>query len=213
MRRFPLDNWETRQRGYKFLSPTTYSAHHLGLDISANIGENLYCPTKGFVANVTSGPQGGKTIWLVLENGWLVRYLHLDKIVVAPGQPLEEGQIVGKSGNSGLTTGPHLHMDISRDGELRLNDLSNFIDPEVNLQMLVHPSMDKYNDKIVRNPLGQFGLVVRGKKFIMPQDLGTLALITFLQRLPSPNAFDPAIVNISQQDWDALPVSPNLSFN
>ena len=124
--RYPVDSWSSWKRGYTFGVPTNYSPFHLGTDLAMPVGTPIYAPTDGVVTTMV-GTQGGNTIHLKTPTH-LVRFLHLSSFKVT-GQ-VKEGQLIGLSGNTGLSTGPHLHTDISK-GSLDLNNYSNFIDPEI----------------------------------------------------------------------------------
>lgn len=118
--------------GYKQGQPTFYSSWHIGTDWRANY-VSLYAPFDGEIVNLipkAQAPDGGNTIWFKADHDkTLHRFLHLDKFLVGKGR-VKEGQQIAITGNTGKSTAPHLHHDISRDGILRLNDRSNFIDPE-----------------------------------------------------------------------------------
>lgn len=124
---YPLTYWKTYKRGYTFGVPTSYSNFHLGLDVICPIGTKLYAWDDCEVVKVLKGPQGGNTIW-VKADGMLFRFLHLNKPGVVG--KFREGDVIGETGNTGLSTGPHVHIDISKNGKLELNNRKNFIDPE-----------------------------------------------------------------------------------
>lgn len=126
--KMPLDNWTDVKRGqYTFGVPTFYSDFHLGTDYLTPVGKNIYAPEAGFV-HTMNGKQGGKTIHLKTLSGKLIRFLHLSEFVVISGF-VHAGTLIGKTGNTGLSTGPHVHIDVSYD-TLKLWDTDNFIDPE-----------------------------------------------------------------------------------
>lgn len=127
---YPLPNWKERATGYGFGVKTSYSDFHLGIDKWANY-EKTYAVGGGVIAALLNGKQGGLTVWLKLDNGKLVRYLHLSKFLVSVGQRVKEGQAIAITGNTGLSTGAHLHVDVSKDGNLRLWDKNNFENPEI----------------------------------------------------------------------------------
>ena len=66
-----------------------------------------------------AGWQGGYGLLLVIDhgNGLSTYYGHLSEVLVRVGQFVEQGQVVARSGNTGLSTGPHLHFEIRRFGE------------------------------------------------------------------------------------------------
>ena len=124
--RLPLDNWKNIKRTYTFGVPTFYNNFHIGLDLIVPTGTPIFAHTDGFVTNLV-GRAGGNTIHFKDANNMLVRYLHLSKF--AKRGKVKKGDIIGYSGNTGLSTAPHIHVDVSK-GSLRLNSRKNFIDPE-----------------------------------------------------------------------------------
>jgi murein DD-endopeptidase MepM/ murein hydrolase activator NlpD len=121
---FPLKKHQIR--GYRFGEPTFYSSFHLGTDYEANQNE-LYAPFDGTITT-SIGVHSGKTITFKPDGqSVIIRLLHLSQFV-ATGH-VKAGTIIGITGNTGTSTAPHLHIDISRV-QLKINDPSNFIDPE-----------------------------------------------------------------------------------
>lgn len=125
--RYPLEQWKTLKRGYKFGVPTSYNANHLGTDVICPVGTKVYSPCDGYATSLI-GTEGGITIHLKTPEN-LIRFLHLSKILKTGY--VKEGDIIALTGNTGsVTTGPHLHTDISK-GPLQLSNFKNFIDPEI----------------------------------------------------------------------------------
>jgi murein DD-endopeptidase MepM/ murein hydrolase activator NlpD len=89
---------------------------HAGVDFVVNTGGAVYAPGNGKVVYV--GRNGGYGLEIRIDHGfgYRTRYAHLSKVLVKRGQKLERGDLIGKSGNSGLSTGPHLHYEISHNG-------------------------------------------------------------------------------------------------
>jgi murein DD-endopeptidase MepM/ murein hydrolase activator NlpD len=92
-------------------------AFHRGLDISARRGTPIMAPADGIV--VFAGRHGGlgRTVRVSHDFGFTTVYGHLDKISVEPGDELYRGQEIGHLGNSGRSTGPHLHYEVHVDGK------------------------------------------------------------------------------------------------
>jgi len=61
-------------------------------------------------------PDYGKMIDLSHGFGYVTRYGHLSEILVRPGQAVRRGDVIGKVGSTGRSTGPHLHYEVFRDG-------------------------------------------------------------------------------------------------
>ncbi len=101
-----------------------YNGYHWwAIDCPADIGSGVAASASGVVevadANGYNGGYG-KTIVINHGNGWETRYAHLSALNVEPGQRVSTGQIIAASGNTGHSTGPHLHFEITKNGQ-RLN--------------------------------------------------------------------------------------------
>ncbi len=92
---------------------------HNGVDFGCDRGTPVYATGDAVVeAAVSSGHNGGfgRMVLLDHEFGYKTRYAHLDKILVEPGQRVTRGQVIALTGNSGRSTGPHLHYEVIRRG-------------------------------------------------------------------------------------------------
>ena len=89
---------------------------HLGTDYGAPTGTLVWTTARGQVAYAGRKGGYGKLIEIVHPNGYRTRYAHLSKILVRKGQLVEQKDIIGKVGATGLATGPHLHYEIIKDG-------------------------------------------------------------------------------------------------
>ncbi|HSA14863.1 MAG TPA: peptidoglycan DD-metalloendopeptidase family protein [Spirochaetota bacterium] len=92
-----------------------YREFHQGLDIRARY-EWVRSSKYGKVTYTGWLGGYGKTIVIAHPGGWKTLYGHLSKIIVRPGQYVKQGQSIGKSGNTGRSTGPHLHFEITKYG-------------------------------------------------------------------------------------------------
>ncbi|MRV76188.1 peptidoglycan DD-metalloendopeptidase family protein [Duganella sp. FT92W] len=96
------------------------SPFHRGVDLSARRGTPLLAPADGIVSESTDLYQGqakfGKVIVIDHGGGLRSMYAHLDQRTVSAGDAVTAGQAIGKTGNTGKTTGPHLHVEVSQDG-------------------------------------------------------------------------------------------------
>ncbi len=92
-----------------------YSEFHKGIDIAARY-ENVKASKYGKVT--FSGWMGGYGYAVIIAHpgGWKSLYGHLSKIYVSEGQYVKQGQVIGKSGNTGRSTGPHLHFELIKQG-------------------------------------------------------------------------------------------------
>jgi murein DD-endopeptidase MepM/ murein hydrolase activator NlpD len=85
---------------------------HRGIDIRAAYGQDVPTAASGRV--VSAGTEGGYGQTVVIEHagGIRTRYAHLSTTLVAPGEVVREGQVVGRAGHSGRATGTHLHFEV-----------------------------------------------------------------------------------------------------
>jgi murein DD-endopeptidase MepM/ murein hydrolase activator NlpD len=100
------------------LSPWTGGAeHHGGIDIAAGLGTPVRAPAPGTVALVGPAPDFGVTV--IIDHGHEIKTLfgHLQKPLVTQGQRVERGQVIALSGNTGKSSGPHLHYEITVKGQ------------------------------------------------------------------------------------------------
>lgn len=91
---------------------------HTGLDFRAPVGTPVYATADGRVKHAGRSSNGyGIHIDLDHGYGYASKYAHLSKITVAEGSKVKRGDKIGYSGNTGLSKGPHLHYEITRDGQ------------------------------------------------------------------------------------------------
>jgi murein DD-endopeptidase MepM/ murein hydrolase activator NlpD len=90
---------------------------HHGVDVAAPAGTLIKAAQSGRV--VFSGQLGeyGNTIILEHENGCRTLYGHAARNLVTAGEQVSEGQMIGMVGNTGRSTGPHLHFELQKEGE------------------------------------------------------------------------------------------------
>jgi murein DD-endopeptidase MepM/ murein hydrolase activator NlpD len=98
---------------------------HQGLDIGAPFGSPIGAGDAGVVASVVNGcSQGyyycgggyGNQVIVVHGNGYSTLYAHLSAVLVSPGQGVRRGQMIGREGSTGASTGPHLHFGVMYNG-------------------------------------------------------------------------------------------------
>lgn len=90
---------------------------HNGIDLQANY-ENVYTIMDGIVTAAGWDPKGGGNYMKVKHfNRFETSYLHLSEMYYRPGEKVSAGFIIGKSGNSGISTGPHLHFAVKEFGQ------------------------------------------------------------------------------------------------
>ena len=129
---WPID----RQALRRGIEPFGYRNHpiyhrrilHKGIDLAANIGNNVYATGDATVQSTDLGQPRrgyGKQILLNHQYGYQTRYAHLSQIFVKPGEKVVRGQLIGKVGNTGGVTGPHLHYEVRHNG-MRVDPIHYF---------------------------------------------------------------------------------------
>lgn len=89
---------------------------HYGQDFAVNTGTRIYSPADGIVKYASRQGGYGKVIKLDHGNGYRTLYAHLSKIKVKRGEEIKRGDLIGISGNTGRSAGPHLHYEVHRYG-------------------------------------------------------------------------------------------------
>jgi murein DD-endopeptidase MepM/ murein hydrolase activator NlpD len=91
---------------------------HEGIDVSAPMGAPIVAPAAGTVTMVTVQTGYGNVLEIDHGGGIVTKYAHCSRIVVRIGQRVKRGQIIANVGNTGLSTGPHLHYEIHVNGRV-----------------------------------------------------------------------------------------------
>lgn len=103
--------------GWRKRHPITQRTRfHHGVDFAVPIGTSIRSTGNGIVISAKRRSGYGKDIIIDHENGYITRYSHLSKINVNKGDTISHMNIIGLSGNSGISTGPHLHYEIVKNG-------------------------------------------------------------------------------------------------
>jgi murein DD-endopeptidase MepM/ murein hydrolase activator NlpD len=95
---------------------TGRGALHTGLDFPGDIGTPIMAAAGGMVVNVELHPGYGNLVEIDHGNGLVTRYAHASKVLVKHGDLVKRGQLVAQVGNTGRSTGPHLHFEVLVDG-------------------------------------------------------------------------------------------------
>ncbi|TAM98128.1 MAG: M23 family metallopeptidase [Rhizobiaceae bacterium] len=91
-------------------------ALHPGIDFRSPVGKKVPATAAGVVTHAGWDGGYGKMVEIDHGNGYATRYGHLSEVDVKVGEKVKLGQIIGKSGSTGRSTGPHLHYEIRHDG-------------------------------------------------------------------------------------------------
>lgn len=107
-----------------------WSHNHSGQDFAVKIGTPVKSVHKGTVVKAGGNGAGdgsayGNAIVIRHSNGEFSQYAHLSQIGVKPGQQVKTGQAIGKSGNTGNSSGPHLHFEVRKSA-----DYGSAVDPK-----------------------------------------------------------------------------------
>ena len=109
----------TSSYGYRKDPYTKRRAFHKGIDLGAAWGSDIVSTASGKVSFVGNYGSYGKSIFIDHGNGIETRYAHLSKIFVKKGETVDLGNIIGKIGNTGRSTGKHLHYEIKVNDKAR----------------------------------------------------------------------------------------------
>ena len=128
--------------GYRRDPITKRKALHNGLDLKANY-EPAYAMMQGEVIKVGRDKRSG--LYVTLRHGdFTVSYCHLSQALVTEGYHIRPGTIIAQTGNSGRSTGPHLHLTLKKDGK--------YINPAILLNLFKQTSMSNMFAENTANP-------------------------------------------------------------
>ncbi len=117
---FPLEDAHaevTNSYGWQENPVVKQKSLHPGADFAADYGTNVLAVANGIVLDCSYDAAYGYILTLEHENGVQTQYAHLSEFLVNAGAEVRQGQIIAKTGDSGWTTGPHLHLGVLIDGE------------------------------------------------------------------------------------------------
>lgn len=113
----PVKGILTSGFGYRSDPVTHGRGDHQGVDIAAAPGQPVRASADGIVMRAGTIGGLGRAIYLAHGYGITTRYGHLSKVEVRPGQRVKRGDIIGRVGNTGRSTGYHLHYEVRQDGQ------------------------------------------------------------------------------------------------
>lgn len=119
--------------GYRIHPVYKNMKFHAGIDFTAPQGTEVYATGDGVVTNADAKQRDyGNMVEIDHGFGYQTRYAHLAKISVKVGQQVKRGELIGQVGNTGLSTAPHLHYEVIKDGRFinPINYFFNDLSPE-----------------------------------------------------------------------------------
>jgi murein DD-endopeptidase MepM/ murein hydrolase activator NlpD len=115
----PVDGAVTSGYGHRHSPFSRGSSFHYGVDVSLPIGSKVMATGAGRVIKVTRHHTYGNLIDVQHAPGLVTRYAHLSRVAVNVGQDVKRGDVIAYSGNTGRSTGPHLHYEVIHNGKAR----------------------------------------------------------------------------------------------
>lgn len=109
---WPVQGWVTSGFGPRRSPFGSGIEFHKGIDISTRYGKAIFAPADGFVVRSGYEPMDGNAVKIEHGHGFSTAYLHLSKIAVRQSERIKKGQVIGYVGDSGRSTGPHLHYSV-----------------------------------------------------------------------------------------------------
>lgn len=124
---WPVKGWVTSGFGYRTSPYRGVREMHEGIDIATNMYSDVISPADGYV--IRSGRNKILGVMLEIDHGYgfITRYGHIAKSNVSVGDHVKRGQVIGQSGNTGRSTGPHLHYAVYKNG-IPVNPLKYIIE-------------------------------------------------------------------------------------
>ncbi len=114
----PTTGWLSSHFTQSRFHPVLHASRpHEGIDLSAPMGAPIIAPAAGRVISVANEPGYGRTFEIDHGGGIITRFAHCSRIIVHVGQVVTRGQPIATIGNSGLSTGPHLHYEVHVNGK------------------------------------------------------------------------------------------------
>jgi murein DD-endopeptidase MepM/ murein hydrolase activator NlpD len=108
--------WEASRFGYRKSPFTGRKQFHAGLDIAANRGTPILATADGVVTFAKKKGLMGNMLIINHGYGMVTRYGHIDKFLKKPGDKVKRGEVIATVGNTGRSTGPHVHYEVRLNG-------------------------------------------------------------------------------------------------
>ena len=122
----PVKGWITSQCGRRLSPFTGRREFHRGLDIATQQGTEIIAPADGIVTY--AGKKGLMGNMITIEHGFgmVTRYGHIHKLLIKRGDRVARGEVIALVGNTGRSTGPHLHYEVRLNG-VNVNPMNYFL--------------------------------------------------------------------------------------
>ncbi|WAH39491.1 M23 family metallopeptidase [Alicyclobacillus dauci] len=153
---------------------SSHAASHSGVDLALPMDTPVQSITSGVVEKIThEGSQGfGNAVWLKEPDGYRIVFGHLDKVKAYAGERIHKGDVIGLSGDTGYSTGPHLHIGVMAPNG-KWVDPDNYFSPWHNWFHLSSNRVKNSEDEFVVGHVEHWiGEIVKG----LARDFGEWAL-------------------------------------
>lgn len=112
----PVSGRITSTFGYRKAPTAGASSYHKGVDIAVNTGTNVLACKEGKVVTAAYSSSAGNYVAIYHGGGIYSYYMHCSQLKTSVGKHVEKGQVIARSGSTGISTGPHLHFAIYKSG-------------------------------------------------------------------------------------------------
>lgn len=112
----PVSGRITSTFGYRKAPTAGASSYHKGVDIAVNTGTNVLACKEGKVVTAAYSSSAGNYVAIYHGGGIYSYYMHCSQLRTSVGKHVEKGQVIAKSGSTGISTGPHLHFAMYKSG-------------------------------------------------------------------------------------------------
>lgn len=152
MPRLPINQPYTITTPFGVPDPNAKHGYHAGIDLAVPVGREVYAAAFGTVYSVADGGNQGIAVQ-IFDGQYYPHTFHMNQRVVSPGQKVAQGQLVGYSGNTGLSTGPHVHFGVGKKPYISTTSINDYIDPTEYTKKKEEPML---NDEITKYLYGAF---------------------------------------------------------
>ena len=112
----PVSGRITSTFGYRKAPTAGASSYHKGVDIAVNTGTNVLACKEGKVVTAAYSASAGNYVAIYHGGGIYSYYMHCSQLKTSVGKHVEKGQVIARSGSTGISTGPHLHFAMYKAG-------------------------------------------------------------------------------------------------